>query len=99
MTPAEIQAAQDKLDAAAKLVQQNTPKAQAAIEALPPSATRKNLLAALSIIGWAAGVVIAIPTMGIGMALLAGIPSGIAVISAALHPTPMATAAFGASAK
>jgi hypothetical protein len=33
MTPAEIQAAQDKLDAAAKLVQANTPKAQAAIEA------------------------------------------------------------------
>ena len=99
MTPAEIQAAQDKVDAAAKQVLAVSPKAQAAIEALPPSATRNTLLKALTIVGWAAGVAIAIPTMGLGTALLAGIPSGIAVISAALHPTPQAVAAFGAAAK
>jgi hypothetical protein len=98
VTPSEIEAQQRAVDIAAQAVRLS-PKAQEAIEALPPSATRNNLLKVLTIVGWAAGVVIAIPTAGLSMALLAGIPTGIAVISAALHPTPQAVAAFGSAAK
>ncbi len=74
-------------------------KVAAAINALPPSATRNNVLKVLAGVGWAAGVVITATTAGIPMAIIGGVPSLVGLISAWMHPTPQAVAAFGAAAK
>jgi hypothetical protein len=89
----------DKPAIIAQQTQAATAKAAAALEALPPSAGRNNLLKVLSIVGVAAGVVTAAATGGVAAAVGVGVTGLIGIISAWNHPTPTATAAFGPEAK
>ncbi len=89
----------DKPSIVARDAQEATAKATAAIEALPPSAARNNLLKVLSIVGVAAGVVTAAATGGVSAAIGVGVTGLIGIISAWNHPSPQAKAAFGAEAK
>jgi hypothetical protein len=89
----------DKPSIVARDAQAATAKATAAIEALPPSAARNNLLKVLTTVGGVASIVAAAATGGVSAAIEVGVPVVVGIVSAWYHPTPTAVTAFGANAK
>lgn len=74
-------------------------KTEAAVDALPPSATRNTVLKVLATVGLAAGIVTAAATGGVVAAVGVGVPGLVGLIAAWLHPSPQAVTAFGSAAK
>jgi hypothetical protein len=95
----QINAAQQAA-ATAKQIAAATEAASTALTAVPGAWPEKNIvLAVLSGVGVAAGVVTAFATMGVSAAIMVAVPAIATYVGGLYSASPTATAKFGTAAK